>query len=90
MIRRTVTLPQVALIAGTRVALGAGVGLLLADRFDRDRRREVGWALTAIGVVTTIPLLAGLLSPGHRVIRPKLPTAKFGGRQRTDLIGVPV
>jgi hypothetical protein len=51
-----ITLPELALVAGTRAALGAGVGLLLADRLSRDQRRAVGWTLVLIGVVTTIPL----------------------------------
>ena len=56
MIRRTVTLPELALIAGTRAALGAGLGLLLADRLKDDQRRAVGWTLLAVGVLSTIPL----------------------------------
>jgi hypothetical protein len=49
------------LIAGTRVALGAGLGLLLGERLDRTQRRAVGWTLLAVGVVTTFPLAAGVL-----------------------------
>ncbi len=49
-------LPELALVAGTRGLLGAGLGLLLAERVNADQRRAVGWALVAIGVVTTIPL----------------------------------
>jgi hypothetical protein len=33
MQERTVTIPELILIAGTRVALGVGIGLLLADKF---------------------------------------------------------
>ena len=50
-----VTLPEVALIAGTRAALGADLGLLLADRFTPDQRRAVGWTLLLIGALSTIP-----------------------------------
>ena len=49
------TIPEVAFIAGTRGALGAGVGLLLSGRMPASRRRAVGWMLVAIGAVTTIP-----------------------------------
>src|SRR5689334_1096527 len=55
MIQRTVTLPQIGLIASTRVALGAGIGLLLADRLNDDQRRAAGWTLLAVGALTTIP-----------------------------------
>lgn len=49
-------LPELAFVVGTRALLGAGLGLLLAERVNADQRRAVGWALVAIGVVTTIPL----------------------------------
>jgi len=51
-----VTLPELALIAGTRVALGAGLGLLLADRLPDGQRRAVGWTLLLFGALSTIPL----------------------------------
>ncbi|MEO8526689.1 MAG: hypothetical protein ABI460_18320 [Caldimonas sp.] len=61
-------LPELALVVGTRGLLGAGLGLLLADRIDADQRRAVGWALVAIGVVTTVPLALMVLN------RRKVPT----------------
>ena len=51
-----ISLPELALIAGTRVLLGAGLGLLLADRLPDDRRKAVGWTLLLVGAVTTVPL----------------------------------
>jgi hypothetical protein len=51
-----ITLPELALIAGTRAALGAGLGLLLADRLPEAPRKAVGWTLVLIGVLTTAPL----------------------------------
>jgi hypothetical protein len=50
-------------VAGTRAALGAGLGLLLADRFSEGERRAIGWTLVVVGVATTIPLVAEVL--GH-------------------------
>ena len=32
-----ISLPELALVAGTRALLGAGIGLLLADRLPEDR-----------------------------------------------------
>jgi len=64
MISRTVTLPELGLIAGTRVALGAGIGLLLADRLNDDQRRAAGWTLLAVGALSTVPLAANIL-PRH-------------------------
>ena len=56
MIERKFTIADIILIAGTRVALGTGVGLLLSERLNKDQRKAVGWALFAVGAATTIPL----------------------------------
>ena len=57
-----VTLPELALIAGTRAMLGAGIGLLLADKIPGEQRKAIGWTLTIIGAVTTIPLAMDALA----------------------------
>jgi hypothetical protein len=51
-----ISLPELALVAGTRAFLGAGLGLLLANRLSDEQRRAVGWTLFLIGAVTTVPL----------------------------------
>ena len=50
------TLPELALLAGTRAALGAGVALLLGEKLKPERRSAVGWTLLLVGLLTTIPL----------------------------------
>ena len=65
MQERSVTIPELILIAGTRVALGAGLGLLIGDRLSREGRKGAGWALLGVGVVTTIPLVLGVLGKPH-------------------------
>jgi hypothetical protein len=72
---RAFTIPEMMLIAGTRVALGVGVGLLISDRLNKDQRSAVGGALLAVGVLTTIPILAGVLAkpPVAAVERLNLP-----------------
>ena len=70
MKEKTLTIPEIILIAGTRVALGAGVGLILAGKLDDSKRQGAGWALLAFGVLTTIPLilnLVGKASPTNSV-----------------------
>ena len=59
------TLPELAMIAGTRAALGAGLGLLLADHLPESQRKAVGWTLVLIGAVTTIPLAMEVLGKLH-------------------------
>src|SRR5262245_51048208 len=51
-----ISVPELGLIAGTRVALGAGLGLLLSDRLSESQRRAVGWTLFLGGAISTIPL----------------------------------
>lgn len=50
------TLPQLSLIAGTRVALGWGLALLYSDRFNNRQRKTLGWTLFLAGVASTVPL----------------------------------
>ena len=61
MIERKLTIAELLLIAGTRVALGAGVGLLLSNRLSRDQRRAAGLALAVVGGLSTIPLAIGVI-----------------------------
>jgi hypothetical protein len=58
---RTVTLPELALVAGTRGMLGAGIGLLVAPKLGDRERRAVGRTLFLIGLATTIPLAVQIL-----------------------------
>lgn len=66
MRERSFTLPELALIAGTRVALGIGVGLLISNRLTPDQRRGAGIALAAVGAITTLPLAFGVWSKPAR------------------------
>ena len=52
----TMSVPELALIAGTRAVLGVGLGLLLTDRLSPEQRKAVGWTMFAIGAVSTLPL----------------------------------
>jgi hypothetical protein len=56
------TLPEIALIAGTRGMIGAGAGLLLADKLNDNQRKTIGWTLLIIGAISTIPLAIEVLS----------------------------
>jgi len=61
MKKSELTLPEIGLIAGTRAMLGAGAGLLLADRLNDDQRKKIGWTLLIIGAISTIPLAIDVL-----------------------------
>lgn len=59
------SLPQFGFVVATRAALGAGIGLLAAEKLRYRNRHRLGRALLAFGVLTTIPaafLLFGQLS----------------------------
>jgi hypothetical protein len=53
---KSVTIPEIAIIAVTRAAIGFGVGLLLADKLNRSRRKTLGWSLFLSGLASTIPI----------------------------------
>jgi hypothetical protein len=57
-----VSVPEVALIAATRGAIGFGAGLLLANKFNRGRRKTLGWTLFLSGLASTIPIAFRLFS----------------------------
>jgi hypothetical protein len=61
MREQTFTIPEIGMIAGTRVALGAGLGLLLSEKLSRDARRGAGCALLIVGALSTIPIVLGIL-----------------------------
>jgi hypothetical protein len=56
MREKVLPFPLIASIAGTRVALGMGIGLLLAGKFSNQNRKKTGWALVTGGALSTIPI----------------------------------
>jgi len=64
---RGLTIPEIVLIGGTRVALGAGIGFLLSGRLNKDQRNAAGWSLFAVGALSSIPIVLGVL--GKRPVR---------------------
>ena len=67
-----ITVPELALLTGTRMALGFGLGLLVADRLSRDGRKGAGWAMLGIGALSTVPLFMEILGkrPGGTTSMP--------------------
>jgi hypothetical protein len=61
MIERNVTLPEMILWTGTRVALGAGIGMLISRGLSKDAMKAAGLALTVVGGFTTIPLAISIM-----------------------------
>jgi len=54
--RKSVTVPQIALIGVTRGAIGFGAGLLLASKFKKKHRKLLGWTLFLSGLASTVPI----------------------------------
>jgi len=77
-----VTFPELALIAGTRAAAGAGLGLLLSNRLSESQRRAAGWALLLVGAVSTIPLVLEVY--GHRCASTASDTDGIADRPRSE------
>jgi hypothetical protein len=64
----TLTIPEIILLAGTRVALGVGLGLLIGGRLG-DARKGAGWALLGIGGLSTIPIVMGVIGKSTRALK---------------------
>ena len=73
--RTVLSLPDLALIGMTRGLLGAGIGLLVADRLTQTQRRPLGLGLVAVGLLSTVPLalqiFSGLERPPAKPVRTK-------------------
>jgi hypothetical protein len=67
-----ITIPETALVIGTRAALGIGLGMLLANRFSEDQRRAIGGTLLLAGAFTGAVLMSELFG------RPRPFTVSFG------------
>ncbi len=61
MMERNISLPDLILWTGTRVALGVGVGMLVSRGLSQDARKAAGLALTVVGGLTTIPLAIAIM-----------------------------
>ena len=70
MSERNVSLPDLALWTGTRIALGAGIGMLISRRLSKDAMKAAGLALTVMGGLTTIPLAISML--GKKNLKPDI------------------
>jgi len=57
--------PKLVFVIGTRVALGAGIGLLLSSKLSSTVRSRLGIGLAAVGALTTIPAVRMLASAAH-------------------------
>jgi hypothetical protein len=79
-----ITLPELALVASTRAALGAGLGLLLADQLSEGQRRAVGWTLLLFGALSTVPLAFEVLG---RLRSSALPEGAGVSRQPPTTVG---
>ncbi len=64
--------PVFFFIVGTRALLGAGVGLLVADKLHRKTRRKLGAVLVGVGALTTIPAAFALFGRGFSSPDPKV------------------
>jgi hypothetical protein len=59
-------LPTFGFVVATRAMIGAGVGLLLAEKIPADRRRAAGLILLGIGAASTVPAIFAIRRGLHR------------------------
>jgi hypothetical protein len=57
----TLNFPTFGFVVATRAMLGAGIGLLVAERLPAETRRRVGLALISIGAATTVPAIVAVM-----------------------------
>jgi uncharacterized membrane protein len=50
------------IVALSQAAVGFGVGLLIADKFDQTARQRTAVALIGAGAATILPFLAGIIA----------------------------
>jgi hypothetical protein len=55
-------LPVTGIVAFSQAAIGFGVGLLIADKFDQAARQRTAVALIGAGAATVLPFLAGIIT----------------------------
>ena len=58
---KILTVPEIAQLAVTRVALGVGIGLVLSDKLHDEQRKKLGWTLFTVGALSTFPIVANIL-----------------------------
>lgn len=59
-------IPEIGAIALTRGLLGAGIGLLAANRIRPRMRRKLGIPLLLVGAISTIPLVYDVLRRSNK------------------------
>lgn len=64
MTERSITVPEIVLWTGTRVALGVGIGMLVSRGLSKDAMKAAGLALTFVGGFTTVPLAIAISKKG--------------------------
>jgi hypothetical protein len=67
---KSLTIPEIAIIAATRGAIGFGAGLLLADKFQQAKRKTLGWSLFLTGLATTIPIAMHVFRKKEPMVKP--------------------
>jgi hypothetical protein len=71
MIERNITLPEMILWTGTRIALGVGVGMLVSRGLSKDAMKAAGLALAVVGGFTTVPLAISIVGKKN-ISRPEI------------------
>ena len=81
-------LPVSGVVAFSQVAIGLGVGMLVADRIGRNARRGLAIGLMSAGVATLVPVVWGVISNiSHRPGSSRTMRRRLDGIRRVPGVG---
>jgi hypothetical protein len=57
----SLSLPSATLLAISQAAIGCGIGIIIADKMNENKRNAAAIAMLALATATTVPALVGVV-----------------------------
>jgi hypothetical protein len=58
----SLSLPSATLLAISQAAIGCGIGIIIADKMNENKRNAAAIAMLALATATTVPALVGVVA----------------------------
>jgi hypothetical protein len=58
----SLSLPSATLVAISQAAIGCGIGIIIADKMNENKRNAAAIAMLALATATTVPALVGVVA----------------------------